>query len=56
MIVDCAHYMDGHRTGGGKVPLEEITARRAQGGFVWLGLFEPGQEELARVRETFGAA
>jgi len=54
MIVDCAHYMDGHRTGGAKVPLEEITARRAQGGFVWLGLFEPGKEELARVRETFG--
>jgi magnesium transporter len=54
MIVDCAHYKDGHRTGEDKVPLEEITARRAQGGFVWLGLFEPGLEELAQVRETFG--
>ena len=24
------------------------------GGFVWLGLFEPGPEELAQVRDTFG--
>src|SRR6185437_5107585 len=24
------------------------------GGFVWLGLFEPGEEELAQVRATFG--
>src|SRR5215813_5223905 len=54
MIVDCAHYMDGHRTDGAKVPLGQIADRRAQGGFVWLGLFEPGKEELARVRETFG--
>jgi magnesium transporter len=54
MIVDCAHYMDGHRTAEGKVPLEETAARRAAGGFVWLGLFEPGEEELAQVRDTFG--
>src|SRR5262252_3125139 len=54
MIVDCAHYKDGHRTEVGKVPLAEISDRRAEGGFVWLGLFEPGKEELARVRETFG--
>jgi magnesium transporter len=54
MIVDCAHYKDGHRTEEGKVPLAETMARRADGGFVWLGLFEPGEEELAQVRETFG--
>jgi len=54
MIVDCAHYKDGHRTDEGKVPLAEIADRCAQGGFVWLGLFEPGAEELAQVRETFG--
>ena len=54
MIVDCAHYMDGHRAEAGKVPLEEVSDRRAEGGFVWLGLFEPGEEELARVRDTFG--
>jgi magnesium transporter len=54
MIVDCAHYKDGHRADEGKVPLKEVSDRWAEGGFVWLGLFEPGEEELAQVRETFG--
>ena len=49
MIVNCAHYKDGHRTDEGKVPLAEIADRRAQGGFVWLGLFEPGEKELTQV-------
>src|ERR1044072_3405248 len=54
MIIDCAHYQDGRRCDEGAVPLEEAAARCGQGGFVWLGLFEPGAEELAQVRETFG--
>ncbi|MEV0530516.1 CorA family divalent cation transporter [Kitasatospora sp. NPDC050463] len=54
MIVDCAHYREGRRQHEGPMPLEEAAARCAQGGFVWLGLFEPGPEELARVRESFG--
>jgi magnesium transporter len=54
MIIDCAHYKDGHRGNEGAVPLEEAAARRADGGFVWLGLFEPGEEELAQVRDAFG--
>jgi magnesium transporter len=54
MIIDCAHYQDGRRQGEGAVPLEEAAARCGQGGFVWLGLFEPGEEELAQVRDTFG--
>src|SRR5437660_311143 len=54
MIVDCAHYMDGHRRDEGAVPLDEAAIRCGQGGFVWLGLFEPGEEELAQVRDTFG--
>jgi hypothetical protein len=41
MIVDCARYKDGHRVGEGVMPLEELPDRRAEGGFVWLGLFEP---------------
>ena len=36
------------------VPLQEAAARCGQGGFVWLGLFEPGEDELAQVRDTFG--
>src|SRR6266699_2762345 len=54
MIIDCAHYQDGRRSDEGAVPLEEAAARCGQGGFVWLGLLEPGEEELAQVRETFG--
>jgi magnesium transporter len=54
MIIDCAHYQDGHRQGEDAVSLEEAAARRSQGGFVWLGLFEPGIEEMAQVRATFG--
>src|SRR5499425_624283 len=54
MIIDCAYYLDGRRQGEGAVPLEEAAARCGQGGFVWLGLFEPTAEELAQVRDTFG--
>jgi magnesium transporter len=54
MIIDCAYYKDGHRTGEGPVPPEEAAARTAEGGFVWLGLFEPGDEELAQVSKAFG--
>ena len=54
MIIDCAHYQDGRRRDQGAVPLEEAAARCGQGGFVWLGLFEPAEAELAQVRETFG--
>src|SRR5690348_11941065 len=54
MIIDCAHYQDGRRRDEGAVPLEEAAARCGQGGFVWLGLFEPGEQELAQVRDTFG--
>src|SRR5260370_36312612 len=54
MIIDCAHYQDGRRHGAGAVPVEEAAAGCGQGGFVWLGLFEPGVEELAQVRDTCG--
>ena len=54
MIVDCAHYLDGRRRDEGPVPLTEAADRCTEGGFVWLGLFEPGEEELAQVRDTFG--
>ena len=54
MIIDCAHYKDGHRHGAGPVPLEDAAARHAEGGFIWLGLFEPSPDELAHVRDAFG--
>ncbi len=54
MIIDCAHYQDGRRQAGGPVSLEEAAARCGQGGFVWLGLFEPDLPELDQVRDIFG--
>lgn len=54
MIVDCAYYQDGRRQQEGAMTLEDAAARGGAGGFVWLGLFEPGMAELAQVREAFG--
>src|SRR3989440_3271572 len=54
MIVDCAYYLDGRRSDEGPMSLREAAARAGQGGFVWLGLFEPDEAELAQVRDTFG--
>src|SRR5690349_4943868 len=54
MIVDCAYYLDGHRSDVGPMSLEEAAARAGEGGFVWLGLFEPDEAELAQVRHLFG--
>jgi magnesium transporter len=55
MIIDCAYYQDGRRLDEGELSLPEAAARSRQGGgFVWLGLFEPGEAELEQVRETFG--
>src|ERR1700730_5525420 len=54
MIIDFAPYHDGRRRDDGPVPLNEAAARCGQGGFVWLGLLDPGEDELAQVRDTFG--
>jgi len=54
MIVDCARYQDGHRLDDSPMSLEEAAARREEGGFVWLGLFEPTEAEMEKVRLLFG--
>jgi magnesium transporter len=54
MIVDCAYYLDGLRSDVGPMSMEEAAARAGEGGFVWLGLFEPDEAELAQVRHLFG--
>jgi len=54
MIVDCAHYRDGRRQEEGLVSVAEAAARTTQGGFVWLGLFQPTAEEIADVQAAFG--
>ena len=54
MIVDCAHYQDGRRSTQDPASIEDAAAASRAGGFVWLGLFEPGIAELKEVREAFG--
>src|SRR5260370_33066594 len=34
--------------------LQEAAARSGEGGFVWLGLFEPDEQELTEVQHIFG--
>lgn len=53
MIVDCALYEDGHRVEG-MLPLDEVPAAcRRPNAFVWLGLYEPTEEEFAAVNRAF---
>ena len=58
MIIDCAHYRGGERLHEHTLRIGEAAERAAasDGGsdFVWLGLKEPSQEELAEVQEAFG--
>lgn len=44
-------YKDGRRTR--EVPLEDAKAPEAKDEFVWIGLHEPTQEEMARLQEAF---
>jgi magnesium transporter len=53
MIVDCAVYEEGRRRPG-ELPLVEASqASHRDNTFVWLGLFEPTEEEFDSVRREF---
>ncbi|MBZ5739893.1 magnesium/cobalt transporter CorA [Nocardioides mangrovi] len=53
MIVDCALYRDGSRVQGDH-DLQAMRARVQQpGDFVWVGLYEPDDEEIAQVADVF---
>jgi magnesium transporter len=54
MIIDCAYYQDGHRQHVGAMSVEDAATRCQEGGFVWLGLFEPSNDELIQVKKNFG--
>ena len=54
MIVDCAIYENGVRRDG-KVELAHVYDERHQPGrFVWIGLYEPTEEEFDSLRREFG--
>jgi magnesium transporter len=53
MIVDCAVYQDGRRRPG-ELPLANACeASQRDGAFVWIGLYEPAEEEFDAVRREF---
>ncbi|MCT2588733.1 magnesium/cobalt transporter CorA [Streptomyces sp. N2-109] len=54
VIVDCALYRDGRRSEGPSAFSAALTqAREAPDAFLWIGLYEPTQEEFARVTSAF---
>jgi magnesium transporter len=53
VVVDCAVYVDGQRQE--PVPPEDaLRVAVERGGFVWLGLFEPTEEELGAIADRYG--
>jgi magnesium transporter len=53
MIVDCAIYEDGKRRDGPVDPEHAYDERHQPGKFVWIGLYQPTEEEFASLRREF---
>jgi len=53
VIVDCAVYQDGHREPGSLALDQVADACRRRDAFVWIGLYEPSDEEFANVTREF---
>ncbi|KAF4410346.1 MULTISPECIES: magnesium and cobalt transport protein CorA [Streptomyces] len=53
-VVDCAVYRDGRRSHDQFSPAEAVQHVRGEGGFVWIGLHEPSEEEFAGIAREFG--
>ncbi|HZH18872.1 MAG TPA: CorA family divalent cation transporter, partial [Geodermatophilus sp.] len=51
-VVDCAIYVDGRREPP-VAPHEALRAAVAKGGFVWLGLYAPTEDELGDIAEHY---
>ena len=54
MIVDCAIYRDGQRAEGPADLSDALDDARASGGFVWIGLHAPTEQEFELVTREFG--
>ncbi len=54
MIVDCAHYVGGVRQESDSLGIESAAACASRGdGFVWLGVHDPAESELAEIGAAF---
>ena len=54
MILDCAVYRDGSRQAGDLALAEAGSACHDDGAFVWIGLYEPSEDEFDSIRREFG--
>ncbi|MFF0449120.1 magnesium/cobalt transporter CorA [Streptomyces sp. NPDC004609] len=55
VIVDCAIYREGRRTEGPGDLSEALAQARASGdAFLWIGMYEPTEEEFDLVKQEFG--
>jgi magnesium transporter len=52
MIVDCAVYKDGKRKAG-DLTLEQAKEARGDRGLVWIGLYEPSEDEFDAIKREF---
>src|SRR5256714_6918523 len=54
-VVDCAVYVEGKRLPGRWTHQDAINeVHNRCDGFVWIGLFEPDEEQIQGIAETFG--
>ncbi|ADB34407.1 Mg2 transporter protein CorA family protein [Kribbella flavida DSM 17836] len=53
-LVDWAYYRDGHRDTRDGNYVDALARARRGVGFVWIGLFQPNERQLAVVGEEFG--
>jgi magnesium transporter len=53
MIVDCAVYEDGARREGQLALTQAGAAAERDGSFVWIGVYEPSEDEFDAVRREF---
>jgi magnesium transporter len=53
VVVDCAVYVDGRRQAP-VAPEDALESAIAGGGFVWLGLYEPSEDELTAISGQYG--
>jgi magnesium transporter len=52
-VVNCAVYVDGKRHAP-VPPADSLRVATEGGGFVWLGLFEPTEDELSSIADRYG--
>jgi magnesium transporter len=53
MIIDCAVYQEGQRRPGELALADAFEAAGDDNAFVWIGLYEPDEEEFDSVRREF---